>query len=114
MNTKWLPVAGLALLLVAWLGCAKKQEKIPDARSLSEEERTSKKFVPYYPAKSPSHTFRNHVEELAWQSHYDKQSPKVGMKAPDFELSDVAGKETFKLSEFAGKQPVALVFGSFT
>jgi len=41
--------------------------------------------------------------------------PKVGDKAPDFELPMLGTKDTkVKLSSFAGKQPVALIFGSWT
>jgi len=41
--------------------------------------------------------------------------PKVGDKAPDFELPMLGMKDTkVKLSSFAGKQPVALIFGSYT
>ncbi len=111
-TTKYLPSIVSLILIVLIFGCQK--TKTQDARSLSESERSPQKFVPYYPDKQPSHTFRNHVEETAWQKHFDKLSPKEGMDAPDFELSDIAGKQTFKLSEYAGKQPVALIFGSFT
>ena len=38
----------------------------------------------------------------------------VGQAAPDFALTDPAGKNEFKLSEFRGKRPVVLVFGSLT
>ena len=30
-------------------------------------------------------------QEIAWQKHFDKLSPKQGMAAPDFELSDILG-----------------------
>ncbi|MDO8349175.1 MAG: hypothetical protein Q7T30_02990 [Planctomycetota bacterium] len=41
--------------------------------------------------------------------------PKVGDKAPDFELPMLGMKDKkVKLSSFAGKQPVALIFGSWT
>jgi len=115
MNTKQSFLSIFSVVLIfALLGCQKKQEKILDARALSKEERASGNFVPYYPAKQPSHTFRNHIEEMAWQVHFDKLSPKLGMDAPDFELFDASGKESFKLSSFEGKKPVALIFGSFT
>lgn len=39
---------------------------------------------------------------------------KVGDAAPDFELKSLDGKLTFKLSEFRNKQPVVLIFGSYT
>ena len=44
--------------------------------------------------------------------------PQVGSQAPDFELPRLGseGKEgrTVKLSSLRGKQPVALIFGSYT
>ena len=59
-------------------------------------------------------TIRNMLEARAWQARYDSQAPKVGDLAPDFELRDVDGEDPVRLSDFRGKQPVALVFGSFT
>ena len=50
----------------------------------------------------------------AWQEEYEPQAPKAGDTAPDFELSDVNGEDTIRLSDFRGKKPVALIFGSFT
>lgn len=41
--------------------------------------------------------------------------PRVGDVAPDFDLPTLANvKKTVKLSSFAGKRPVALIFGSYT
>lgn len=48
------------------------------------------------------------------QKELDRQAPKPGDVAPDFTLTDVSGKETISLSDFRGKKPVALVFGSYT
>ena len=56
--------------------------------------------------------WRSH--ELAWQLANDPRSPKVGQPAPDFELADPSGAHTARLSDFKGKRPVALVFGSYT
>jgi hypothetical protein len=50
----------------------------------------------------------------AWQRRYDASSPKLGDKAPDFELRDINGENPVHLSDFNGKKPVGLVFGSFT
>ena len=50
----------------------------------------------------------------AWQKRYGPLAPKVGDMAPDFELRDVNGESAVRLSDFRGKKPVALVFGSFT
>ena len=51
---------------------------------------------------------------MAWQRKYDPPAPKVGDVAPDFELRDSNGENPVRLSDFKGKKPVALVFGSFT
>ncbi len=53
-------------------------------------------------------------EEIAWQVSNDPQSPKVGEIAPDFALQDPSGNVRVRLSDFRGKRPVALVFGSYT
>ena len=50
----------------------------------------------------------------AWQRQYDPLAPKVGDVAPDFELRDSNGESPVRLSDFKGKKPVALIFGSFT
>lgn len=39
---------------------------------------------------------------------------EVGDVAPDFTLSDPTGKRTVTLSDFRGKRPVVLIFGSYT
>jgi len=49
-----------------------------------------------------------------WHKKYDALAPKVGDLAPDFELCDVNGENPVRLSNFLGKKPVALIFGSFT
>lgn len=48
------------------------------------------------------------------QHKLDKKAPKAGDLAPDFTLSDATGTESVTLSDFRGKKPVALVFGSYT
>ena len=53
-------------------------------------------------------------KEKAWQKKFDAHAPKVGDLAPDFELADVNGENRVRLSDFNGRKPVALVFGSFT
>lgn len=40
--------------------------------------------------------------------------PRVGQVAPDFELCPPEGENAVKLSDFAGRRPVALIFGSYT
>lgn len=41
-------------------------------------------------------------------------APAVGDTAPDFELARLNSNSTVRLSDYAGKRPVVLVFGSYT
>ncbi len=59
-------------------------------------------------------TLKNRRDASAWQQHFDPLAPKVGDLAPDFALHDVRGQEQVRLSDFRGKKPVVLIFGSFT
>ena len=61
-----------------------------------------------------SDTIKNREQASAWQKQYDAFAPKVGEMAPDFQLLDVHGRNSVRLSEYQGIKPVALVFGSFT
>jgi len=56
----------------------------------------------------------NRQEASSWQKKYDIHAPRVGDIAPDFELMDINGEKSIRLSALIGKRPVALVFGSFT
>ncbi len=42
------------------------------------------------------------------------QGVKVGQKAPTFKLDLLEEGKTFDLAQHVGKQPVVLVFGSYT
>lgn len=44
----------------------------------------------------------------------DETGPRVGEPAPDFCLKRLSSEERVRLSCFQGKQPVAMVFGSYT
>jgi hypothetical protein len=44
----------------------------------------------------------------------DDMGPKVGEPAPDFCLKRLGSEERVRLSSFQGRQPVAMVFGSYT
>ena len=59
-------------------------------------------------------TLRYVKENAAWLAKYDAHAPNAGDLAPDFELRDVGGEHSIRLSDFRGRRPVALVFGSFT
>jgi hypothetical protein len=43
-----------------------------------------------------------------------REGPDVGQSAPDFRLGAIDTRKTFALSDYRGKKPVVLVFGSFT
>jgi len=51
---------------------------------------------------------------MSAQKKFDGKAPRAGDMAPDFTLYDIEGKDSVTLSDFRGKKPVALVFGSFT
>lgn len=53
-------------------------------------------------------------QSLAWQRKHEPAAPKVGDLAPDFELQHARGERRVRLSEFRGKKPVGLIFGSYT
>ncbi len=57
---------------------------------------------------------RYQKEHRDWQKRFDAHAPKVGDVAPDFELCDINGKNLVRLSDFRGRKPVALIFGSYT
>ena len=61
-----------------------------------------------------SPTIQTRDEAMLWQEKHEPSAPKVGDSAPDFELADMQGLNAIRLSDFRGKRPVALVFGSFT
>ncbi len=50
----------------------------------------------------------------ARQLELDANAPKAGDEVPDFELKDVNGENSVRLSDYQGRKPVALIFGSFT
>jgi tetratricopeptide (TPR) repeat protein len=57
---------------------------------------------------------RTTVNLLQQEVAADLGGPQIKEMAPNFELSDIATKKKVKLSDFRGKSPVALVFGSYT
>jgi len=44
----------------------------------------------------------------------EQTAPRVGDPAPDFSLRQLDAEGTVRLSDFHGKSPVALIFGSYT
>ena len=58
--------------------------------------------------------FKFRKEHMDVQKKLDSKAPRAGDLAPDFTLTDVSGTRSVTLSDFRGKKPVALVFGSFT
>lgn len=58
--------------------------------------------------------FQFRKRTLRVQKELDRKAPKAGNPAPDFTLSDISGTNSVTLSDFRGKKPVALIFGSYT
>jgi thiol-disulfide isomerase/thioredoxin len=48
------------------------------------------------------------------QTKRQRDATRPGDLAPDFSLSSLDGKDTVRLSDFRGKRPVVLIFGSYT
>ena len=64
---------------------------------------------------NPFHrTFKGPKEALSAMEEREPSAPKAGSLAPDFELSDPEQTRKVRLSSFAGKSPVVLIFGSYT
>lgn len=61
-----------------------------------------------------SNTIKSMGDSIKWHAKYGLNTPRKGSPAPDFELFDVLGGKSVRLSSFRGKKPVALIFGSFT
>ena len=59
-------------------------------------------------------TIQDREDARTWHEHYDPLAPKAGDIAPAFELRNINGEDPVRLSDFRGKKPMALVFGSFT
>jgi hypothetical protein len=59
-------------------------------------------------------TIKNRQQGTSWQKRHDAAAPRAGDLAPDFELYDPGGANPVRLSDFRGRKPVSLVFGSFT
>ena len=58
-------------------------------------------------------TVRDSRHGRGLMQHREKNVPRVGEAAPDFTLRTPEG-EAITLSSFQGKQPVVVVFGSWT
>jgi hypothetical protein len=97
------------------------QEQRDDFRRILSQVRTDKKLavggqvtvrelVKSQKVAIPAH-LHEVVEALIER---DDMGPKVGEPAPDFSLKRLGSEGRVRLSSFQGKQPVALVFGSYT
>ncbi len=83
-----------------------------------------RRAFPLPPAKSPSpppgmkmpESFRKTLLKGLFESELGSPfaGPRVDQAAPDFTLPTHDGKQTITLSDFRGKKPVVLIFGSFT
>jgi hypothetical protein len=84
-----------------------------DRRRMCDDPSTGRMQAPKTPADSPL----TMEQALASERYRDLSTPKLaeGDRAYAFELERVdAPGERVRLADFAGKRPVALVFGSYT
>ena len=94
----------------------KSDPRLAGLRELAE----FKEILSLFPALQPTDKFAGKTVAdrdfgIAMQMARKGNFPKLGEVAPDFELSLLGKKQqALKLSSFRGKQPVVLVFGSFT
>ena len=56
---------------------------------------------------------KSFAEAMVSQRSRERHVPRVGEAAPDFELADVNGENTIRITALKGEY-VGLVFGSFT
>ncbi len=68
--------------------------------------------IPTVNATRKAIVYRN--KAVAWQQYHNANAPRKGEMATDFHLWDGEGKNSVRLSDFKGKKPVALIFGSYT
>ena len=85
-----------------------------EGKSVADEQAATspdEEFIQRMESAPPEERVPNwsHVKKLM-----ARKAPKVGDAAPDFELKKLDGAERIALSQFAGKQPVVLIFGSYT
>ena len=57
--------------------------------------------------------FFGESQAQTWRGRADN-APDVGSPAPDFSLTKLKSSTQIKLSDYQGKKPVVLVFGSYT
>jgi hypothetical protein len=58
--------------------------------------------------------YEQRVKEENEKHGWGEGALKPGQPAPDFELKKLGSDQTFRLSTFAGREPVALIFGTYT
>ena len=52
------------------------------------------------------------ISTTAWAQH--PEDVFVGQKAPEFSLRTEDGDREYRLSQYRGRKPVVLIFGTFT
>lgn len=98
-STLVLVAAGIALLCVVSCAVDSPEEDGAAVFIAEMDARPRDEQVPNWP----------HIRSLMM-----RRPPRVGTPAPDFALETRDGSEMIRLSDFRGKQPVVLIFGSWT
>lgn len=81
------------------------------AASLASAAKTKDPLRAVDPFAVPVSTARLTAETVARVQDFDRLSPRVGERAPDFQLENLEG-ESISLTDYRGKKPVILVVGS--
>ena len=105
LNPLGVMVLPLGIIVLLWLACC--------AVMYSKMRKPPEEFVRFMtriPAQSPSWAFP--IARL-W-THARSGTIRVGDAAPDFTLQKIDKSGRIQLSELNQKQPVVLIFGSYT
>ncbi len=86
-----------------------------DADSITPDDLQAALFPPQPPSSSDDLTPIDFLRGfVSGELGSIREGPKVGRRAPDFELADHKRERRLRLSQYRDKKPVVLIFGSFT
>lgn len=110
MKLQWSLMIAVALLAKVAPADDAKPEGAADKKAAAEKKKASAEEKPAATESKPAQSQRRGPGGRGRPT----DSLKVGDLAPDFTLKSLDGPEKVTLSKFRGKQPVVLIFGSYT
>ena len=102
----WFSMLLAAVISTAWALPSTAQEE--DKKSQRESDREQKR------ARGEKQDRQERRGRNRKRKRRPDNAPKIGQLAPDFKLKSLDGKSTTTLSDYRGKKPVILFFGSYT